>query len=81
MLPVPDTVPPVAVHVTAVLELPVTVAVKLCVPPVDKLAVVGEIVTDTGAGAVTVIVALALFVASATLFAVIVYVPAVAGAV
>lgn len=70
MLPVPDTVPPVAVHVTAVFELPLTVAVKLCVPPVVKLAVVGETLTDTVPGAVTVMVALADLVVSATLVAV-----------
>jgi len=70
VLPVPDTVPPLAVHVTAVLELPVTVAVKLCVPPVVRLAVVGEMLRDTVAGAVTVIVALADLVVSATLVAV-----------
>jgi hypothetical protein len=44
-------VPPVAAHVTAVLELPVTVAVNCCVCPDCRVALVGEIPTDTtGAG-------------------------------
>jgi hypothetical protein len=74
-----ETVPPVADQVTDVLLEPVTVAVNCCVPPVESEADVGLIVTPTGA--VTVIVADAVFVVSATLFAVTVYVPAVAGAV
>jgi hypothetical protein len=63
-----ETVPPVAVHVTAVFELPVTVAVNCCVADVCKDAVVGLIETLT-AGAVTVTVALADLVVSATLVA------------
>jgi hypothetical protein len=44
--PLEETVPPpVNDHVTAVLELPVTVAVNCCVPPPISVAVVGE--TDT----------------------------------
>ena len=72
-------VPPVAVQVTAVLVVPLTVAVNCCVPPVVSEAVVGLIATATGT--VTVTVAEADFVVSATLVAVTVYVPAVAGAV
>src|SRR6185312_15762507 len=40
--PLLETVPPVAVHVTAVLELPVTVAVNCCVCPGCRVAPVGE---------------------------------------
>jgi hypothetical protein len=63
-----DRVPPVAVHVTVVFELPVTVAVNCCVPDVCRDAEVGliEILTT---GAVTVTVALADLVVSATLVA------------
>ena len=77
-----DTVPPVADQVTAVLLLPVTVAVNCCVPPVCSDADVGLMLTAiTGGGAVTVTVAEADFVLSATLVAVTVRVPAVLGAV
>jgi len=75
-------VPPVAVQVTAVFELPVTVAVNCCVPLVCTLAEPGVIVIDTTGGVtVAVIVAEAFFVVSAALVAVTVNVPAVAGAV
>ena len=60
--------PPVAVQVTVVFELPVTVAANCCVDEVCKDAEVGLIETLT-AGAVTVIVALADLVVSATLVA------------
>ena len=73
--------PPVAVHVTAVLELPVTVAVKVFVVPAFSEAVVGLMLTDTAAAEVTVTVAEAFFVLSAVLVAVTVYVPAPLGAV
>jgi len=73
-----ETAPPVADQVTAVLLLPVTVAVNCCVAPVISEAVVGEMVTAT---AVTVTVAEADLVVSATLVAVTVKVPAVPGAV
>ena len=63
---------------TAVLLLPVTVAVNCCVPPVCNEAEVGLTLTATK---VTVIVADADFVLSATLVAVTVKVPAVLGAV
>ena len=42
-----EIVPPVAVHVTAVLELPVAVAVNCWVCPVCSVLLVGEIVTET----------------------------------
>lgn len=74
-----ETVPPVALHVTAVLVVPVTVAKNCCVPPVNRELVVGEMETETGA--LTVTSAEAVFVESAALFAVMVYVPAVVGAV
>ena len=58
--------------------LPVTVAVNCCVPPVCSDAEFGLMLTATR---VTVIVADADFVLSATLVAVTVNVPAVVGAV
>ena len=77
-----DTVPPVADQVTAVLLLPVTVAVNCCVAPVWSDAEVGLMLTaTTGGGEVTVTLAEADFVLSATLVAVTVRVPAVLGAV
>jgi hypothetical protein len=63
-----DTVPPLAVHVTDVLLEPVTVAVNCCVAPVCSDPEVGLIVIATGT--VTVTVAEADFVESATLVAV-----------
>ncbi len=60
--------PAVADQVTAVLLEPLTLAVNCCVPPVSSEADVGEIVTATGA--LTVTVAEADLVASATLVAV-----------
>ena len=45
--PLLDTVPPVPVHVTEVLELPVTVAANCCVCPVCRVELVGESVTET----------------------------------
>jgi hypothetical protein len=77
--PEADTVPPVVDHVTAVLLEPVTVAVNCWVAPVRIEAEVGF--TETTTGAVTVTVADADFEVSATLTAVTVYVPGVAGAV
>ena len=69
-------------HVTAVLLLPVTVAVNCCVPLVCTDADVGLMLTaTTGGGAVTVTLAEADFVVSATLVARTLKVPAVAGAV
>ena len=65
--PVAETVPPVVVQVTAVLLLPVTVALNCCVAPVWTEAEVGD--TDTATGAETVTLAEADFVVSATLVA------------
>ncbi len=62
--------PAVADQVTAVLLEPLTLAVNCCVHPVSSEAEVGEIVTATGA--LTVTVAEADLVLSATLVAVIV---------
>ena len=73
-----ETAPPVVDQVTAVLLLPVTVAVNCCVAPVCSEAEVGLMLTDT---AVTVTVAEADLLVSATLVAVTVNVPAIAGAV
>ena len=66
-----ETVPPVAVQVTAVFVVPVTVAANCCVADVCKDAEVGltEMLTT---GAVTVTVADAFLVVSAALVAVIV---------
>jgi hypothetical protein len=80
--PAVEIVPPVADQVTAVLPVPVTVAVNCCVPPVRSEAEVGLMLTaTTGGGAVTVIVAVADLLVSATLVARTVKVPAVPGAV
>ncbi len=73
-------VPPVADQVTAVLLLPVTVAVNCWVALVESDAEPGEIDSAT-TGALTVMVADADFVESAALMAVTVKVPAVLGAV
>lgn len=61
--------PPVALHVTAVLLLPFTVAENCCVAPDAIFTEVGATDTDI-TGAETVTVALADFVVSATLVAV-----------
>lgn len=77
---VPDT----AFQVTAVFDVPVTMAVNCCVAPVCTEIELGETVTPIGAGGavvVTVTVAVPDFVVSATLVAVTVTVPAEAGAV
>ena len=79
--PEAETVPPLALHVTEVFEVPVTEAVNCCVPPACNDAEVGEIVTATTDCAVAVTCAEADFVESAVLVAVTVYVPAVFGAV
>jgi hypothetical protein len=66
-----DTVPPVADHVTDVLVEPVTVAVNCWVALIVSEADVGLMETATGGGgAVTVTLADAFFVESATLVAV-----------
>ena len=62
-----ETLPPVADQVTAVLLLPVTVAVNCCVPLVCSDEEVGEI--ETATGALTVTVAEADLVLSAALVA------------
>jgi hypothetical protein len=67
---VADIVPADAVHVTAVFVVPLTVAVNCCVWPSPSDAVPGTTETTTGGFSVTV--AIALFVASAALVAVIV---------
>jgi hypothetical protein len=60
--------PPLADHVTAVLLVPVTVAVNCCVAPDCTETEVG--VTETVIEAVTLTVAEAVFVGSPTLVAV-----------
>jgi len=47
LLPDPEIVPALAPQLTAVFELPETVAVKLCDPPAEILALPGEIATET----------------------------------
>ena len=59
-----------AAQVTAVLLLPLTVAVNCCVPPVNKEDEVGLIAIETAAAEETVMVALADLLGSATLVAV-----------
>jgi len=66
--PLAETVPPVVDQVTAVLLLPLTVAVNCCVPLVSIEAEVGEMLIET-TGALTVTVADADFVVSAALVA------------
>jgi len=60
--------PPLADQVTAVFELPLTLAVNCWVPPAESDAVPG--VTDTETGALTFTVAEADLVVSVTLVAV-----------
>ena len=74
-----ETAPPVVLQVTDVFVEPVIVAVNCWDPPVAREAVLGEI--EIATGALTVTVADADFVVSATLVAMTVYVPAVPGAV
>ena len=72
---------PSTVQATAVLLLPVTVAVMAAVAPAVTLAVPGLSDTATAAGAWTVTVAEALLVLSAALVALMVWLPAADGAV
>jgi hypothetical protein len=66
-----ETVPPVALQVTAVFVVPVTPAENCRVAPVCRDADAGVIETVTGGGeVVTVIVAESNFVGSSTLVAV-----------
>jgi hypothetical protein len=73
------TEPPVPDQVTDVFVEPVTVAVNCCVVPATRVTVEGLMEIETGA--LTVTVADADFVESATLVAFTVYVPGVLGAV
>ena len=67
----PEIVPPVADQVTAIVVVPVTVAVNCCVPPVCTDAELGLMFTPTGGGGtVTLTLAEADFVLSAALVAV-----------
>lgn len=81
--PLAEMLPPVADQVTAVLLLPVTLAVNCCDPPVESDAEAGEIVTATVGvvAAVTVTDAEADLLVSATLVAVTTKLPALMGAV
>ena len=90
VLPVPESVPTVALplampstlQVTAVLVEPVTAAVKAWVPLAARLAELGvRLTATTGTGAATVMEAEALLEASALLVALRVWLPAAAGAV
>jgi hypothetical protein len=78
--PLLEIVPPLADQLTAVLVLPVTVAVNCCEAPVCSEAELGEMLTET-VGAATLTVAEAVFVLSAALVAVMVKVPGAFGAV
>jgi hypothetical protein len=78
--PLLEIVPPVAVHVTAVFEVPETVAVNCWVCPGCKVALVGETLTEI-TGTLIVTLADADFVVSATEVAVTVKLPAVDPAV
>ncbi len=62
--------PPDADHVTAVFVVPVILAVNCCVAPVSNDAEVGLMAMATDTGEVTVTVAVADLVGSATLVAV-----------
>ena len=62
-------VPPVADHVTAILAVPVTVAVNCCVPPVNRVIVEGDTLTDTAGAELIVMAAVADLVGSCTLVA------------
>jgi hypothetical protein len=75
--PVEETVPPVAVQVTAVLAAFVTVAANCCVPFVKTVAADGVTLTPTDAGPVIVMFAEALLAGSCTLVAVTVKEPVV----
>jgi len=75
-----EIVPRVALHVTAVFVVFVTVAVNCCVQPDGTDTVCGEMLTAT-AGIVTVMVAFPDLLVSSVLVAVTVADPAVAGAV
>jgi hypothetical protein len=75
-------VPELADHAMDLLvTVPCTVALNCCVAPARTLAAVGESVIEETVGALTVIVAVAAFVGSATLVALMVAVPAADGAV
>ena len=81
-IPLEEIVPPVAVHVTPLFEVPVTVAENPWVLPAASDADVGlMLMVMTGAAAVTVTVAFADFDVSAMLVAVTLKVPAVVPAV
>jgi hypothetical protein len=71
-IPLLETDPEVAAHVTAVLLLPCTKAVNCWLLPDVKAAALGEMVTATVAAGLTVTEDLADLVASATLVAVMV---------
>ena len=68
--PLLEIAPPVAVHATAVFEVPVTVAVKVLVVPLFREALVGLMLTATTGAEETVTVADAFFVVSTALVAV-----------
>jgi hypothetical protein len=80
-LPPPDSCTDQVTRVDWPELVPVTVAVKLTVPPVVVEALGGAMLTEIAAGWVTVTVAVALLVVSATLVATTWKVPADAGAV
>ena len=50
VFPVPEIDPALAFQVTLLLDVPATVATKVCEPPVETLVALGEMVTETPAG-------------------------------
>jgi hypothetical protein len=70
VFPLPDIVPPLTDHVTAVLLELLTVAAKVVLAPEVSEAVAGLMLTAMTGDAVTVTFADAFFVVSATLVAV-----------
>ena len=89
VLPLPVMVPtvllpfaePSTVQITEVLVVPATLAARVRVPAVGRLAVPGVNVMETTGGGATVMVAEALFVVSAELVARTVWVQPLVGAV
>lgn len=65
----PEQPAPLRPHVNAVFEVPVTFAVKSCMPEVETEALVGLILSKTASAAATVTLAEADLVGSATLVA------------
>jgi len=50
LFPVPEMEPALACHVTAVFDVPVTEATKVCEPPAEILVALGETITEITGG-------------------------------